>query len=50
MVPVLQHKSLMSASKLSDANYITFLTLEEVIIYDGNEAKLLVLGQEILIR
>ena len=50
MVPVLQHNSLIliSASKFVDANYIKFLTPKEVLIYDGNEVKLLVLGQAIL--
>ena len=48
MMPILQHNSLMSASKFTDTNYIKFLTLEEVLIYDKNEVKWIMLGQAIL--
>ena len=48
MMPILQHNSLMSASKFTDTNYIKFLTLEEVLIYDRNEVKCIVLGQAII--
>ena len=37
MVPALEHNSLLSASKFADANYITILTPNEVLIYDGDE-------------
>ena len=49
MVTALKDNSLMSASKFLDANYITVLTLEEVLIYNVNEVKLLSPGQEMLI-
>ena len=38
----------MSAGKFADANYITVLTLKEVLIYDGNDIKLQALGQKTL--
>ena len=47
-MPILQHNSLMSASKFTDTNYIKFLTLEEVLIYDRNEVKCIVSGQAII--
>ena len=34
MVPNLKHNSMMSASKFADAQYITFLTTTEVLVYD----------------
>ena len=37
MVPQLQHNSLISGAKFSDANYITVLTPTEVLIYDGKD-------------
>ena len=35
MVPDLKHKSLMSARKFSDAQYIAVLTPTEVLVYDN---------------
>ncbi|KAL7482843.1 hypothetical protein ACHAW6_008507 [Cyclotella cf. meneghiniana] len=35
MVPLLCHNSLISTSKLADANYYTVFTPDEVLIYDG---------------
>ena len=40
MVPSLKHNSLMSVIKFVDANYITVLTPEEVVICNRNEVKL----------
>ena len=37
MVPELAHNSLLSASKFVDTNYITILTPNEVLIYDGDK-------------
>ena len=37
MVPQLQHNSLISGGKFSEANYITVLTPTEVLIYDGED-------------
>ena len=48
MVTSLKHNLFISESKFVDANYTTVLTLEEVLIYDGNEVKLRTPGQEIL--
>ena len=48
MVPALKDNSLISAIEFADANYITVLTPEGVLIYDGNETKLLASGQVIL--
>ena len=48
MMPGLQHNPLMSASTFADENYIKFLTLEEVLVYDRNEVKCIVLGQAII--
>ena len=50
MVPSLKHNSLMSESNFAYTNYITVLTPEEVLIYDGNEVKLRSSGQAILTR
>ena len=35
MVPTLRHNSLISTSKLADANYHTVFTPDEVLVYDG---------------
>ena len=35
MVPTLRHNSLISTSKLADANYHTVFTPNEVLVYDG---------------
>ena len=35
MVPTLRHNSLVSTSKLADANYHTVFTPNEVLVYDG---------------
>ena len=35
MVPTLCHNSLISTSKLADANYHTVFTPDEVLVYDG---------------
>ena len=48
MDPDLRHNSLMSATKFMDENYITVLTPEELLFYDGNEVKLQAPGQSIL--
>ena len=40
MVPALKHNSLLSGPKFADANYITVLTPEEVLIFDGEDLKL----------
>ena len=40
MAPMLKHKSLTSAINFIDANYITVMTPEEVLICDGNEVRL----------
>jgi len=40
MVPNLKQNSLLSASKFTDANYITVLTPTEVLIYDGEDLTL----------
>ena len=42
MVPDLQHNSLISGPKFANANYITILTPEEVLVYDGDDLKLTV--------
>ena len=48
MVLELKQKSLLSGGKLSDANYITVLTLTEVLIYDGNDTHISVSKGSIL--
>ena len=48
MVPSLKHNSLVSASKFTDANYITVLTWEYLLIFDGNEVNFLASGPAIL--
>ena len=40
MVPALKHNSLISGPKFADANYVTVLTPNEVLIYDGNDLKI----------
>ena len=40
MVPALKHNSLISGSKFADANYVTVLTPNEVLIYNGHELKI----------
>ena len=40
MVPALKHNSLLSGPKFADANYITILTPDEVLIYDGKGLKI----------
>ena len=40
MVPDLQHNSLISGPKFADANYITVLTPNEVLIYDGDDLQI----------
>ena len=48
MVPELKHNLLISGGKLVDANYITFLTRTEVLIYDGNDIHISVSKEAIL--
>ena len=40
MVPELKHNSLLSGPKFADANYVTVLTPNEVLIYDGHGLKI----------
>ena len=40
MLPSLKYISLTNASNFSDANCTTVITLEEALIYYGNEVKL----------
>ena len=50
MVPNLKHNSLMSAGKIADAQYITVLTLTEVLVYyDMGDLQLSINGKTILI-
>ena len=48
IVPDLKQNSLLSASKFADANYITLLTPDEVLIYDGNTLKMTIENYAIL--
>ena len=48
MVLDLEHNSLISGGKFADANYITFLTPTEVLIYDGNDIHISVSKESIL--
>ena len=40
MVPQLQHNSLISGVKFAEANYVTILTPDEVLVFDGEDLKL----------
>jgi hypothetical protein len=48
MVPSLSMNSLMSTSKLADANYITVFTKEEVQVFDAEAAKFNVEGHVVM--
>ena len=48
MVPDLAQNSLLSTSKMADANYITIFTPEEVQVFDGNDANFKVSGQVVM--
>ena len=48
MVPQLKQNSLISGGKFSDENYITVLTLTDVLIYDGNDTHISVSKGSIL--
>ena len=48
MVLQLQHNSLISRGKFTDANYITVLTPTEVLIYDGKDTHISVTNKPIL--
>ena len=48
LVPELQNNSLISGPKFADANYITILTPDEVLIYDGTDLQLSVNHKAIL--
>ena len=48
IVPELKHNSLLSGSKFADANYVTILTPDEVLIYDGADLTIKVSSEAIL--
>ena len=50
MVPNLKHNSQMSASRFSDAQYITVLTPTEVLVYDDVGDLQLLLSSKAILR
>ena len=48
IVAELRHNSLISASKFADANYVTLLTPDEVLIFDGDTLQISVDSKAIL--
>ena len=48
MVPDLKHNSLISGAKFAEANYVTVLTPDELLIYDGDELHMTVNKEAVL--